>query len=174
MNTYDNIAHCYDSLFSDKESKEQNIKVIKDIKPFINGQILDIGCGTGLLIDYLNIPVENYTGIDVSIKMLEVFRKKHPEYKRRLFNIRYENFIKNNGKKFDLIIALFGTMNYIGPYNSIYKLLKLNGKYYLMYFAPNYYPETYIRSGVEMKHKNLKVKGVNWNNYIIVTNIKLI
>ena len=61
------------------------IEGAKDFYPFsasllpTNGEILDLGCGTGLELDALfrRAPEVSVTGIDLSRKMLDVLEKKH-------------------------------------------------------------------------------------------------
>ena len=79
VNQYDAVAESYDSLFKDKASIEENRKIASMLFE-VSGIFLDVGCGTGLLLDILKVSPDEYWGIDPSSKMLDVFRKKHPEY----------------------------------------------------------------------------------------------
>jgi len=74
-------------------------KIINSLKPKIKN-VFDVGCGTGILYPYLKEKSENYTGIDISSKMIEVASKKYPEA-----NFINKDFYKlKTRKKFDLII----------------------------------------------------------------------
>lgn len=45
----------------------------------LKGNLLDIGCGNGRLVDELkNRPLSSYTGSDLSEKLLEIAKKNHP------------------------------------------------------------------------------------------------
>lgn len=82
VNQYDAVAESYDSLFKDKASIEENRKIASMLFE-VSGIFLDVGCGTGLLLDILKVSPDEYWGIDPSSKMLDVFRKKHPERQNR-------------------------------------------------------------------------------------------
>lgn len=63
-----------------RESQQQRFRVLCDVLPLEGKSILDIGCGPGYLLDYLeqqNIPVQ-YTGYDISKKMIEAARERRP------------------------------------------------------------------------------------------------
>lgn len=72
--SYDRYAHKYDDTFRDLQY-EKFRKLLIPIKARISGnRIVDAGCGTGLLSDFLkeeNIPAD-IVGIDISFKMLEL------------------------------------------------------------------------------------------------------
>ena len=104
VNQYDAVAESYDSLFKDKASIEENRKIASMLFE-VSGIFLDVGCGTGLLLDILKVSPDEYWGIDPSSKMLDVFRKKHPEYNNlcipfELLNLKFATF--------NSIVALFG------------------------------------------------------------------
>ena len=46
-------------------------------------KVLDLGCGTGLLLELLALQPEDYLGIDHSEKMLEELQRKFPEHETR-------------------------------------------------------------------------------------------
>jgi len=49
---YDRIAATYDSLFNDETSKEEEQELFARIGNLSQLSVLDVGCGTGLLLDY--------------------------------------------------------------------------------------------------------------------------
>jgi len=144
---YDPIAKIYDDLFQDAESLQENRKILDRVP--VAGQILDIGCGTGLLLDGKSIQPENYYGIDPSRAMLEQLHAKHPRFRVRTLNVAFESYFPRARQKFDSIIALFGSLNYIHPsaWNRLPFLLRPGGTLFLMMFKPDYYPKTNKRSG---------------------------
>ena len=46
-------------------------------------KVLDLGCGTGLLLELLALQPEDYIGIDPSEKMLEELQRKFPEHETK-------------------------------------------------------------------------------------------
>jgi len=173
---YDKIAAQYDGLFLDESSIKENEIIMDKIKNLIEGKVLDVGCGTGLLLDYIKIPPHNYYGIDISPNMLNILKRKHPDYINRVKNLGFEDVTG----KYNVVLALFGVLNYIDSkyFPKIKNLLVENGKYFLMCFKPNYIPLTYIRSSIYIKHyiytySFLKGRFLNvyeFNNFYIVEN----
>jgi predicted TPR repeat methyltransferase len=48
-------------------------------KDLCRGEILVLGCGTGLLLDYVQKKADDYFGIDISTNMLNEMRAKHSQ-----------------------------------------------------------------------------------------------
>lgn len=141
---YDPIAPTYDTAFSDQDSEAEN-RAVMDLIGGISGQrVLDIGCGTGLLLDYLD--PGSYTGIDPSHAMLNVLREKHPWYAGDVLPAKLEEFA---GADYDLAVCLFGSVAYIDPafVAAIPRLVRPGGRYVVMFLEDGYTPVTYERTG---------------------------
>ena len=99
---FDNLASSWDK---DVIKNEEVIKIILDNANIKSGiDILDVACGTGVLIDdYLNRNVNKVTAIDLSSEMIKVAKSK--------FNDERVNFICgdvldfNDGNKYDSIMV---------------------------------------------------------------------
>ncbi len=172
---YDDIAVKYDDLFRDERSLVENREVGAMLPP-LKGSILDIGCGTGLLTEIYNVSPNDYLGIDPSKGMLSQFKAKHPEFTDRLINSPFTG----HGfacKKFDNIIALFGSPSYLSAY-ALIAISKSNARKFLMFYKEDYHPVTYEKCDVEFRHNIYSKKvlehifGKNtiseYHNYIIV------
>lgn len=74
---YDSVAPIYDDLFEGKAENQITPKLVEVYKGYgINeGTILDLGCGTGKLIEYLGRNF-TYKGIDISSQMAEKAKKR--------------------------------------------------------------------------------------------------
>ena len=121
-----------------------------------NGEILDLGCGTGLELDALfqRTPDVCVTGIDLSRKMLDVLEKKHSE--RRLDLVCGSYFEVPLGvSRFDAAISVeslhhFTKEEKIPLYQRLYKALRPNGFFVLTdYFAANEEEEAAHRSALQ-------------------------
>lgn len=151
---YDAVAQVYDSLFTDRDSVWENEQIFSELLPFEDGDsVLDIGCGSGLLLDYLAPHVSRYVGVDPSKGMLNQLLAKHPDYESSVITTRYEDYC-SLGKRFDLIVSLFGSANYIEPeaFERIPRLLASSGRYFVMFYKPDYSPILYSRSGHRLQH----------------------
>jgi SAM-dependent methyltransferase len=172
---YDDIAVNYDNLFRDESSLVENREVGAMLPP-LKGSVLDIGCGTGLLTEVYDISPQDYLGIDPSIGMLTQFRKKHPEFAERLVN---EPFTGKNidCKKFDNIVAMFGSPSYLSGY-AVVAISKSNARKFLMFYKEGYHPVTYEKCDVKFSHNVYSKKSLihlfgennvsEYHNYIIV------
>ena len=105
---YNHISKIYDGLYQDDESKiiDKYIKNILKIEAVQYYDILDVGCGTGFLLDILDIDTNGYLGIDISPGMIKRAKKKYPKY-----NFKVSDKIPK--KKYAVYIFLF-SLNYIG------------------------------------------------------------
>lgn len=63
--------------------------------------VLEIGCGNGCLFDFFGFSPESYRGVDFSPRMLEVFRREHPQ----LDLIEAEGSAYSDDRTYDLILA---------------------------------------------------------------------
>ena len=111
---YDAAAQGYDSPWGGEwalqEEREAHYGLAQP-----RGRVLDIGCGTGLYVDYRyrKIDRKNYVGIDPSFGMLAKFRLKHPDYDAHatLLRTTFEDY--ETTLQFDTIVAMFGTASYV-------------------------------------------------------------
>lgn len=75
--------------------------------------ILDIGCGTGFLLDQHPITPSRYTGIDISHLMLRRLVAKHPDFGERVEVCSFEEWYPT--QRYDLIAGLYGVGSIILP-----------------------------------------------------------
>jgi predicted TPR repeat methyltransferase len=104
---YKNLSKIYDSCKSSFWDKYCEL-----IHPHLEvdtSYILDLGCGTGLAIDYLSCTADRYLGVDLSPDMLAIAREKHPDYNFVLTSILTIDF----PQKFDFVLSAFDTVNHL-------------------------------------------------------------
>ena len=109
-NKYNEIASVYDEIIPDFWGS----KHLFLYNYFINGQkninLLDLGCGTGKLLEYYNDYIDFYIGVDHSDKMINQALKI---YTNHLFiNDDISNY-QNIEFKFDIITSLYDTVNHL-------------------------------------------------------------
>jgi ubiquinone/menaquinone biosynthesis C-methylase UbiE len=110
---YDYISKYYDSLVSkfgdshkscDYGSEERQKAKFLVLSQFISSkdsEILDVGCGTGEFYTLLqeNVEIKLYQGIDLSKKMIDICRQKHPDV------VFAQQNVLDVTRKFDFLIA---------------------------------------------------------------------
>lgn len=175
---YDNIAMMYEGLFSAPKFRIEDGHLFALIKSHIQGRVLDIGCGTGLLLDFMP-EIEyrrggvSYIGVDTSRGMLDVFEHKHSA---PFIHDKFRNVFAGS---FDTIVALYGTASYFDEreVDMVIEYLAPGGKYILMTYADDYHPYThevfsipYDGPGVPMPKDSIVTR---WGKYDIHTNFAM-
>jgi len=148
--------------------KHFNIK--KDKTDFLKGlNILDIGCGGGLISEPLARLGANVTGIDASEKNINVAKLHSKQNGLEINYLKASPENLNNFEKFDLILNL-EIVEHVENVNlyikSCYKLLKKNG---LMFTATlNRSFTSYLKAiiGAEYILRWLPIGTHDWNKFI--------
>lgn len=152
---YDVIAEQYDDLFDSPEDMQESRAVCSMAAAMLpsGGRLLDVGCGTGLMLDFTNVAKADYLGIDPSRRMLERLKAKHPG--AEAVNTDVAHFHDCQG--FDFVTALFGSASYLlaDEWHKLKALLRPQGRLLAMFYADEYVPVTYQRSRVTVPHNAL-------------------
>ena len=137
---YDAAASRYDSMYNDNNAKlieAENMFIYENLPTTGAKTILDCGSGTGLFVDLFKDDLWHckYAGLDISKKMIDIAKKKHPE-----INFDVCDFMTyDESNKFDLVVSLFAVSDYCGV-EGVQKMsrhLKKNGLMYLTFINKN-------------------------------------
>lgn len=168
--TYEHVADVYDDLYQDRDYIAENRLIqawLRDILPR-KADVVDIGCGTGLLYELL--PQFNYFGFDPCIRMISKFREKHAGV--AVAKAAYGDI---NLSDACFKVALFGVPNYIQP--EVLDVTNLS-RYFLMFYQAGYRPSYYHPPrnepylGYEFEDYDIGDSYVTqFSNYLIVTDL---
>lgn len=104
---YDQEANEYDDGYSGAVCKAEDIVVADILTPYLKGNVLDIGAGSGLLCEMKE--VENYYGIELSLDMTKAAKNKFPF---KDFTVADMHNIPFEDQSFDSIVSLYGPISY--------------------------------------------------------------
>jgi SAM-dependent methyltransferase len=141
---YDEIATEYDRIWSPSDGDERAalLNVVAELgldKP----TTLDIGCGTGAVLDLGITTPDRYVGVDPSQAMLnELVMKQGKARVTGIIPRRMEDTIDDlRGQRFELVIAAFGSASYLKA-DLIRQLPTIcSGSLLLMTYRDGYLPE---------------------------------
>jgi predicted TPR repeat methyltransferase len=167
---YDAIAKDYDGLWNGALAFAENHTLFTRLLggQHLQGRVLDVGCGTGLLLDWCGewVPPACYQGVDISDGMLKQARRKHPAYGFGLANA--DDMARSavvRGRQFDSIVSLFAVPSYLSDLEGFltwcFEALASGGKIALMPFGPG---ESWVPEEYRLKDaKGHPVAHQNWD-----------
>ncbi len=178
-------ADKYDKLWVQKYSLRPTRKYILHVMSEINTgkglKILDLGCGSGQLINELYESFDNIeiTGIDFSEKMLEVSKNKNPCASHIMLDVAELHKLK---EKFDVIICTHSLPYYKEPdivMKELRRLLKDNGRIFMGFASGNNFYDKFILSFVKLttgpaNYPSDKKFRELISSYLHVENLKII
>jgi len=185
-NFYNHIAADYDAMWNTSSADAENRLIFDMIGCDLwDGEtILDVGSGTGLMLEYMSIEPSRYLGLDCSENMVKIARAKHPDYSFRHEDIRFADAEKlthpEGFSQFGLAVATFGVLSYAGDLRRalgrIEYLLEDNGRLFFMVYREGYIPETHTMSGCAVVHNTYSasqvdaIMAVTWADFFVLEN----
>lgn len=150
---YDEHAEAYDSYHRDPKSLAENRWAAGFFERFApqEGLIVDLGCGTGLLLELCGIAPDRYLGVDLSEGMLRHARRKHPRHSFEAGDMTALSGLADGSAA--AVVSLFGSPSYceLEPVKrEVERVLAPGGRYWLMYCGPDYRTRsTYINKDAD-------------------------
>ena len=111
MNFYDAIAQGYDDLYG-----EEQLKKFEKIKHELEGSVLDVGCGTGIVTKR----IENVVGLDNSKEMLKFYDGK------KVFGDAHD--LPFPDKSFDTVLSLTVLQDLENPLKALKEMKRVGKK----------------------------------------------
>src|SRR4030042_7084615 len=107
VNTYDKIAQIFADKYFDYDKDLAYIDLfISKLSP--KARILDVGCGVGGTIKYFRERGFLIEGIDLSPKTIKVARKKVPQAKFKVMDMRHLDYPENS---FDALLSIYSLIH---------------------------------------------------------------
>lgn len=128
---FSSYAFLHRGIYRLRKVHEEFIKSLGDLEKYRNKKILDIGCGEGSLLKYLESLGLDVYGIDIDSKSIDAAKKYNSL--KNVYNMSVEEFVDyalKNGLRFD-IITFFDVIehnpNLLAFLDSVKKLLNKGG-----------------------------------------------
>lgn len=138
--TFDHLAEAYDESYRTKAHRAEDyvtFRLLTQVLPFFP-KVLDLGCGTGLLLEYVYQQPNRYLGVDVSAKMLKRFRRKFPLHEVHQLDVQ-EDIPRRMVGAFDVAVGLYGALSYADrPAKALafaYDALESGGRMFLQVYG---------------------------------------
>jgi SAM-dependent methyltransferase len=108
------------------------------VKPYVNGNVLDIGCGPAYAARFL-VKGQEYVGIELNTEVVSQLKRKYPRYEFYDRDLE-KNRLALGKRKFDTILMIAVIEHLADPQNVILeckKYLKKNGRFIIT--TPTYF-----------------------------------
>lgn len=119
---YEDFSYIYDKLSFDLDYEGYADNILKLAKEYKikKENMLELAAGSGMLTKYFFDEFENIDALDISPDMLNVFAKK---YDNDNVNLIYYDMVEfENPDKYDLIVILLDSINYVTDPKDLQKL----------------------------------------------------
>lgn len=151
FNLYDQVAAGYDETWTSPSDLEENEIVRRLVSDYFGSHApttLDVGCGTGLILDLQITSPQIYVGIDPSQGMLNELVLKHPKV-RRVIPAKAQDVVFDEEWEggYELVISTFAAPSYMPP-EALHRLADLSTRMTLLMCYPiDWLPDYYADLG---------------------------
>jgi len=133
---FDRWAPNYDLIFTTIFYQAIHKRILEYVELPLNPNVLDLGCGTGKLLNRLATKFPNLTGtgLDFSQEMLRQARKNNQHKKRLIYLAGNAESLPFATGQFDAVFNSISFLHYPNPqqvFSEICRVLKQGGSYYL-------------------------------------------
>lgn len=152
---YDELAGIYDTRYDADHCPEcptENTTVQKLIIQHFRStapRVLDVGCGTGLLLDMKITHPELFVGVDPSQAMLNELIRKFPRVKSVVPDRGEDVLDAYRDNQFELVTSLFGSPSYMPGWSMQKMADKASRLAIFMHYKEGYFPDYYDRTSPE-------------------------
>ena len=140
---YNAISSVYDELYEEENDLKENSQIAHVLRKVRGHKVLDIGCGSGLLLRLLDLAPSDYLGIDISKGMIQKARHNHPHHIFLEDDLVHLSTV--NLDSIEYAVSLFECFNYIKDsaelataVRNLHLRLKKNGKIFIMLLTPDH------------------------------------
>lgn len=138
---YDVLARKYDEMYQDDASRAEDRVIARLLHRRIAAArtVIDVGCGTGWLLDHFTANLRQYVGFDLSPGMLAQAGFKHPQDRSLLREGDMNGQWPVPLEWADLVVSTFASPSYARPLDFMRRAaahLKPGGRVLLMPHAP--------------------------------------
>lgn len=161
MRHYDKLASTYDLQYA--EEQEAKIEAaLNDVHLERDNVVLDMGCGTGLLFQYIGNSVEILVGIDVSTRTLKEAKKRAKKFQNLALLCAEADHAPFPSQTFDVVIAMTLLQNIPNPRRTLIEIKRISKQ-----------NATIILSGLKKEFTLETFKQLLRNRHLSARNIKI-
>ncbi len=119
--TYDSYSLFYDQAMSDYRWCEDFLLKMIESKLKAHHSVLELGCGTGRILELVKDEFTCSSGVDISPAMLKFAKQRLPETDFYEQDMRYFKI----DRSFDLILCLFDSINHLNSFDGWERTFRL-------------------------------------------------
>ena len=124
MHRYDLTAHIYDMRYAEEQAAKIDA-AFECFKIEKSSLILDVGCGTGILFDYVADKAETTVGLDTSRKILLQAKKRAKDFQGLYLILADADNMPLNGKIFSHVFAITLIQNMPNPAKTLNEIKRV-------------------------------------------------